>query len=112
MAATDQHYRNQKALNLIFALSCIAMFLSVIWMLVDDYNKPFKTVQREFRDMEETVSLTRMLEKLPEAGEVDMARQTVAERRKKLADKKAELGEKRKELAAVRDKSDSEFQDI
>src|SRR5437764_12980834 len=103
MAATDQHYRNQKALNIVFALSCVAMLLSVIWMLIDDYNKPFKAIQREFRDVEETVSLASMLELLPDKKNVDDARKEVADARAERDKIRADLEPRRKELAAQRD---------
>ena len=51
MAATDKPYRNQQTLNVVFAVSCVAMLLTTLWMLVDDYNREFKTVQRKFRDV-------------------------------------------------------------
>ena len=32
MAATDKTYRNQKTLDIVFAVSCILMLLSSFWM--------------------------------------------------------------------------------
>ena len=52
MAATDQPYRSQRILDMVFAVTCIAMLLSLVWMFVQDFNREFKTVQREFRDVE------------------------------------------------------------
>jgi hypothetical protein len=52
MAATDQTYRNQKALDIVFAASSVALLLSMIWMFVQDYNREWKTEQREFRDVD------------------------------------------------------------
>ena len=56
MAATDQHYRNQKTLDIVFAVSCVLMLISTIWMLVQDYNREYKAIQREFRDVEATLN--------------------------------------------------------
>ena len=36
MAATDQNYRNQYALDIVFAVSSILMLVSVLWMFVQD----------------------------------------------------------------------------
>ena len=49
------------------------MFASVIWMLVDDYKRPYKEIQRKFRDVEESVSLNMMLENLHDADELERA---------------------------------------
>src|SRR5882672_3744030 len=91
MAATDKHYRNQKTLNLLFAFSCVAMLLSVVWMLVDDYKREFKKVQRDFRDVEESVSLNVMLDKLPDEDTLKDARKSVTQKRETLEEKKKEL---------------------
>jgi cbb3-type cytochrome oxidase cytochrome c subunit len=52
MAATDTLYRNQKTLNWIFAASCVAMLVSVLWMFADDFNRPYKKDQQVFRAVE------------------------------------------------------------
>jgi mono/diheme cytochrome c family protein len=65
MAATDQNYRNQKTLDIIFAVTCILMLISVIWMFADDYNRPFKVEQRNFRDVEYQMSERAYLDLLP-----------------------------------------------
>lgn len=70
MAATDQKYRNQKTLDIVFAVSSILTLLSILWMLVQDYNRPFKKVQREFRDVEEAVFDRALVEKLPPADKI------------------------------------------
>ena len=56
MAATDQNYRNQYVLDIVFAVSSIIMLLSIVWMLVADYQREYKTEQREFRDVEVTAA--------------------------------------------------------
>ena len=52
MAATDKHYRDQNSLDVVFALSSIAMFVGLVLMLVQDYNREYKQEQRVFRDVE------------------------------------------------------------
>src|SRR5438132_1107646 len=52
MAATDKHYRDQYALDIVFAVSSILMLVSVVWMFVQDYSREFKDEQRSFRDVE------------------------------------------------------------
>ena len=65
MAASDQHYRNQKILDIVFAVSCVLMLVSIIWMLYDDYTREFKTVQRKFRDVKTVLAERQMLTSLP-----------------------------------------------
>ena len=39
MAATDQHYRKQRVLDVVFAVSSILMLLSLFWMFWQDYAR-------------------------------------------------------------------------
>src|SRR5262245_20738388 len=109
MAATDQHYRNQRTLNIVFALSSVAMFASVIWMMVDDYRKQWKRDQREFRNVEVGINLSLMLDNLPTEEELKESREAVADKRQAVEDKKAELTKIRKERLAERDVADAEY---
>jgi mono/diheme cytochrome c family protein len=70
MAASDQHYRNQKILDIVFAVSCVLMLVSIIWMLYDDYTREFKTVQRKFRDVETDLAERQMLTSLPDETKI------------------------------------------
>src|SRR5256885_704766 len=105
MAATDQVYRSQKTLNLVFAVSCVFMLFTVGWMLADDYNRPHKKVQRKFRDVEAQISLAAMLDNLPEVEAVNKARDALAAARQKLADRRKELYHENSSLIATHDKA-------
>src|SRR5262245_6436604 len=65
MAATDQHYRDQKTLHIVFAVTSVAMLVSVIWMFAQDYYREFKTEQRVFRDVESEVYKRQVLAAAP-----------------------------------------------
>ena len=65
MAATDQTYRNQYSLDVVFAVSSILMLLSIVWMLVQDFQREYKTEQREFRDVEVAMAQREALAKMP-----------------------------------------------
>src|SRR5262245_35795892 len=52
MAARDDHYRNQKTLNTLFSVSCIAMLVTTIWMFWADYAREYKVWQRKGFDVE------------------------------------------------------------
>jgi mono/diheme cytochrome c family protein len=100
MAATDQNYRKQKTLDVVFAVSSILMLLSIFWMLWDDYNREFKHVQRKFRDVEDEVYLRAMLDKMPDTAHIE----AIKEAHKMLSDAKDEMRKVRSESAsAIRD---------
>ena len=64
MAATDKPYRNQYQLDVVFGVSSILLIATTFWMLYDDNARPYKPVQRTFRDVEEGVVTRAMLDKL------------------------------------------------
>ena len=106
MAATDQTYRNQKTLDIVFGASCVLMLVSVVWMFAQDYNREFKQVQREFRDVDEALTQRAMLEKLPSPASVEEASQAVTTARKNLDELKAKsdrslIGQQARQEAAV-----------
>jgi mono/diheme cytochrome c family protein len=112
MAATDQNYRNQKILDIVFAVSCVLMLASIVWMFVQDYNREFKKVQREFRDVDEALTERTMLEKLPEAPGVESASQAVKDARKNLEDVKTDTDRNIKGLLTQKDLQDAAAQGI
>ena len=75
MAATDKTYRNQKTLDVIFAVSCVRMLLSAFWMFYEDYAREWKPIQRTFRDVETALNERQMLERLPEPDVVKARQQ-------------------------------------
>src|SRR5271157_4381414 len=52
MPASEETYRRQPTLHIMFAISSIAMTLSIIWMIMADHLRPWKQVQREFHVVE------------------------------------------------------------
>lgn len=52
MAASEETYRSQPTLHVVFAISSIAMTAAIVWMILADHNRPWKTVQREFQVIE------------------------------------------------------------
>jgi len=85
MAATDQNYRPQRTLDIVFALSCVLMLVSLVWMFGQDYNREFKKIQRQFRDVDEALTQRAMLEKLPDPENVNTASEAVTQARQELS---------------------------
>jgi mono/diheme cytochrome c family protein len=112
MAATDKTYRPQKALDIVFAVSCVLMLVSIFWMFEQDYNREFKKIQREFRDVDEALTLRTMLEKLPDVEEVKKAAQQVDLARKTAEDIKAKNSRELRTLLTAKAKQEAAYQAI
>jgi mono/diheme cytochrome c family protein len=117
MAATDQNYRSQRALDIFFALSCLLMLASIVWMFVADYNREWKTEQREFRDVESALAQRIALDKLPSVADFKAAKKAVEEERKKRYSednqrKVAEWDQKRNEILPAKERSEQRYQSI
>ena len=53
MPASEETYRSQPNLHLVFALTSVAMLLSFVWMIAADHLRPWKETQREFHYIED-----------------------------------------------------------
>src|ERR1700687_233855 len=100
MAATDQNYRNQYTLDIVFAVSSILLLVSIVVMLAVEQgymslgeanNKRWKEEQRVFRDVEVAMSQREALKKLPRLddfkkllAEVDAAKVDRKEKQSKI----------------------------
>jgi cytochrome c2 len=51
MPATEQTWRDQKWMHVIFAVSGLAMLLSTLWMLYADYTRGWKPYQRKSQEV-------------------------------------------------------------
>jgi len=117
MAATDQAYRNQKALDIVFAVSGLLMLASIIWMFADDYYREYKTEQRQFRDVESALAQRIALQKLPSVADFKKAKMEVENARKERNKKEnQERGEElAKQIRAIlpdKERSEQRFQSI
>ena len=112
MAATDKPFRSQKALDVVFAVSCILMLVSVIWMFVQDYARDWKGDQRNFRDVETAVNERLMLERLPDSTVVDAKRKAAETARQEFAKAKAEVDAADTRLTAEHEKADTKYRSL
>jgi hypothetical protein len=115
MAASDQTYRNQKALHLVFAVSSVAMLATTVWMFWDDYNRPFKHEQRAFREVEEELAKRAILAAAPtdpQRQAVVNAEKGVAHARAVVKDIRAQADAEVSRLAADQVKAERSFADV
>src|SRR5262245_7590280 len=88
------HAYNIDFLNVVFAASSLFLFLSVIWMVWDDYDREWKKVQRRFVDLDYQVTQAQ----LEQAGR--------AVDKNKLTQLQSQEAEARKSIEANRQKVD------
>src|SRR5882762_3051547 len=50
------HAYNVDFLNVVFAASTLFLFLSVVWMVWDDYDRDWKNTQRRFAELQYQVT--------------------------------------------------------
>lgn len=115
MAASDQNYRSQNTLDIVFAVSSILMLVSVLWMLMQDYYREFKTEQRSFRDVEAAVAQRLAVADLPGDEEFATAEEAVKVARKERENNQKEIDDIKNKMAAIQPKkelSEKSFQDV
>lgn len=110
MAATDQTYRTQKTLDVVFGASCVLMLGSIIWMFAQDYNREYKKEIRGFRDVEEAVAEREVLRRIPEKSKVTEAEEALKAARANRDQKRAENRDKAKELGVKKVKDENKAQ--
>ena len=66
MAATDQHYRSQKTLDVVFGVSCVLMLLSTSGCSSQDYNRDYKAGPAHLPRRGSGARRAEMLDKLPD----------------------------------------------
>ena len=99
----DTHYSVPR-LNLWFTISSVLLLIASVWMVVDDWNAPWKRFQKEFREIEVTRAETRLREADMQAAQAEET-QLQAELDSKLSasgDYKNRLAELKSELADLK----------
>ncbi len=74
MPATEETYRSQPTLHVVFAISSIAMMLVIVWMIMADHLRPWKNFQREFHHYEEAKLKAAEKEKVRQQAEKSQAK--------------------------------------
>src|SRR6202790_3373835 len=86
------HAYNVDFLNVVFAASSLFLFLSVVWMVWDDYDREWKNTQRRFVQLETTVTQAQ----LAQAGRaVDKTKLQQLEAKQKAAEKNVSANQKK-----------------
>lgn len=106
MPASEETYRRQPTLHIVFAISSIAMTLSIIWMIMADHLRPWKQVQREFHVVEreklKAVEQATLKNRVGEVqNQIDEFDRKIKEAEQGAAQRAADLNRLDKELKAL-----------
>ncbi len=95
----DTHYHVRK-LNLWFAVSSLLLLVAAVWMVLDDWHRPWKRYQRDFRRIE--IERARAQLDTPEArsalAEEARLREELARTESALAERRSDLDQAQTEL--------------
>ncbi len=92
----EKSYYNISRLNKWFAFSSVLLLLSMVALVMDDYNRPWKRFQQQFRDIEIEKTRAALIEqeaKLSENEEYKALEEQLAQAREGLAQKGGEIDE-------------------
>ena len=103
--AAPGHAHNISGLNLLFAVSAIALFVTTVWMVWDDYSREWKVYQREFFDLERQTTRQQIEQAEANVNQRELQRvvaelQTAAE---ELEARQGELSELQGQLVVLED---------
>lgn len=101
MAASDKPLRDQNKLDMVFAISSIAMLVSALLMFAQDYFREWKPEQRLFREVEAKLAQRLTLEGIPSEEDLAAAEEEVSKAREQHKAKAAEITDWKKQLAAL-----------
>lgn len=101
----DRHY-NFTGLNKWFAWSSLALLLITVWMIFEDYAKPWKRLQAEFRDLERQQLVAEAdVERLQlNQDEIARIQAEIQAEQTRLDEQSSELEELESQLAGLNDK--------
>jgi hypothetical protein len=111
MPAKEDTYRSQRALHIVFAVSSIAMFASITWMIVVDHFREWKNVQRDFVkfDAAKTEKDSREAKLFAEDKELAQLQEKLTAAKQEAATKVADA---QKDIDAVLGKSQKKEQEL
>jgi mono/diheme cytochrome c family protein len=101
----DRHYNFEK-LNKWFAWSSLALLVITVWMVVEDYAKPWKRLQAEFRELErqKLVSEADAERQRLDQAQLAQLQEEIAAEEARLAEQSAEVAELESRRADLDDK--------
>lgn len=101
----DRHY-DFRGMNIVFAWSSIGLLAVTLWMVFDDYAKPWKRVQAEFRSLERQKLLAEEEGERGRLNQEELAgvQQQLATEQASLDSQKGEIGDLESQISAMEKK--------
>ena len=111
MPATEETYRRQTTLHIVFAVSSVVLAAVTVWMVLADHLRPWKSVQREFQKIETDKLAASEREKLREQEEnskaaIDAINQKIAGLQSVTSENQRLLGSEDAEIAQAQGRFD------
>ena len=100
MPATEQTWRDQKQMHVIFAISSVIMLVATVWMLAVDHARSWKPYQQQIRSIELAMTDMRKIQHETEEAEGERERLAaqIRDRTKELLEANRLLLETQREL--------------
>src|SRR4029077_14632675 len=97
------HAYNVDFLNVVFAASSVFLFLSVVWMVWDDYDRDWKNTQRRFAQLQYDVTRAQYQQasRAVDKGKLTQLQQQLAAAQKNVGANQAKVEELQKKLDDV-----------
>jgi cbb3-type cytochrome oxidase cytochrome c subunit len=97
------HAYNVDFLNVVFAAASLFLFLSVVWMVWDDYDRDWKNTQRRFAQLQYDVTRAQYQQasRAVDKGKLQQLQQQLAAAEKNVSSNKAKVDELQKQLDDV-----------
>src|SRR5262249_49128241 len=97
------HAYNVDFLNVVFAASSLFLFLSVVWMVWDDYDREWKNTQRRFAQLEYQVTQAQLQQatRAVDRNKLTQLQAGEAAARKNIAANQQKVDELQRKLAEV-----------
>src|SRR5215831_13358373 len=94
------HAYNVDFLNVVFAASSVFLFLSVVWMVWDDYDRDWKNTQRRYAQLQYDITRAQYLQagRAVDKGKLQQLQQQLAAAQKNVTANQAKVDELQKKF--------------
>lgn len=107
MPATEKTFYDQRKLHVAFAVSSLALLAATVWMIVDDYDDPWRGHQRTFSKVEAAKNRAdQQVRKTALAGSPVAYDETVLATQRELAQQTQQLHERSQDLPSLQQEAE------
>ena len=103
MPSREEAWRNQYWLHVVFAVSSVAMLVSIVWMMAEDHLREWKEYQRGFLALEEQQNADKL-----KAAESEQFKQKLTDLNQRIEQAEADLADNRIQVRDVQSRIDAQ----